>query len=449
MPSCSRVLAIPGPQGVPGTSASAGTNGSNAYTTTLGAFTMPAEQVNVTVTVGDSTWMVAGQNVFVGVAGAVGTFQVVSKPNTTSVILNNLEDTATSAYTANSAPGTVFAVGAGVSPGSVQGPTGGVPVGALLAANNLNDLSIFADARSNLGLGTMAVQAASAVAITGGTLAGVTSLTGTAVGTQIQAYDATLAALAAANWAANALPIGTGADTLSQTAFAASTFPARASAGNLVAKTITDTALTLLDDVLTSDMRTTLGLVIGTNVQAFDATLQSLSALGTASERYAYTTGVDTWAEGVTTPTSRALLTNASIQLWNAALGGLMPRYGRLGSINNGNMNSTADITLAVDAYVANTRYRIDKIMVENASTSLTTATAGVFTAAGGGGTTVAATQVLSALTSSTKWLALTLEAVVGTDVFTASPLYFRVVTPQGGAATACVHLFGWSFDSP
>lgn len=58
-----------------------------------------------------------------------------------------------------------------------------------------------------------------------------------------QPLDADLTALAAAAWAANALPIGTGASALTQTAFAANTFPARASTGNLVAKSITDAGL--------------------------------------------------------------------------------------------------------------------------------------------------------------------------------------------------------------
>lgn len=61
-----------------------------------------------------------------------------------------------------------------------------------------------------------------------------------------QPLDATLTALSGQNWALNALPIGTGPDTLNQVAFAANTFPARASTGNLVAKAITDGALSAL-----------------------------------------------------------------------------------------------------------------------------------------------------------------------------------------------------------
>jgi hypothetical protein len=61
-----------------------------------------------------------------------------------------------------------------------------------------------------------------------------------------------------------------------------------------------------------SDFRTDIGLVIGTNVQAQDATLQSLAGLGTAADRYAYTTGVDTWAEGTITSAGRAILDDAT-----------------------------------------------------------------------------------------------------------------------------------------
>lgn len=75
-----------------------------------------------------------------------------------------------------------------------------------------------------------------------------------------QPIDATLTALAGANWAANALPIGSGADTVAQISFAANTFPARASTGDLVAKPITDFGLSLVDDADAATARTTLGL---------------------------------------------------------------------------------------------------------------------------------------------------------------------------------------------
>lgn len=90
-------------------------------------------------------------------------------------------------------------------------------------------------------------------------LNGVTS----AIQTQLdakQTLDATLTALAALTIAADSLTIGTAADTFSQTTFAANTFPGKSSTGNLVAKTITDFGLSLVDDADASTARTTLGL---------------------------------------------------------------------------------------------------------------------------------------------------------------------------------------------
>jgi len=112
---------VPGPQGTAGAAGTNGTNGQNAFTT-ADSFVMPAELANVTVNVVNSDWMVGGQVVFAGGGGAVGYFEVQSKPNSTSVILKNLEDAASNAYLSNSAPATVFPDLTNISPGGLQGP---------------------------------------------------------------------------------------------------------------------------------------------------------------------------------------------------------------------------------------------------------------------------------------------------------------------------------------
>lgn len=125
-----------------------------------------------------------------------------------------------------------------------------------------------------------------------------------------QPKDATLTALAGLTIAANSLSIGSGADAFSQTTFAANTFPARASTGNLVAKSITDFGLSLIDDADASAARTTLGLVIGTNVQAYDADLTSWAGVTRAS-------GFDTFAA---TPSSANLASLVTDETGTGAL---------------------------------------------------------------------------------------------------------------------------------
>lgn len=98
-----------------------------------------------------------------------------------------------------------------------------------------------------------------------------------------------------------------------------------------------------------ADARTNLGLVIGTNVQAFDATLQSLSSLGTAADRIAYTTGIDTWAETPLTSFGRSLIDDATAS--NArttlGLGTIATQDANNVSISGGAISGITDLAIA------------------------------------------------------------------------------------------------------
>lgn len=89
--------------------------------------------------------------------------------------------------------------------------------------------------------------------------------------------------------------------------------------------------------------------------------------------------------------------------------------------------------------------YQINQVSYNNPSTSLTTATGGVFTATSAGGVTVVADAALSGLTGSTNGTLVI--ATLGTNatknVYTGSNIYFRIGTAQGAAATLDVYIWG------
>ncbi len=111
-----------------------------------------------------------------------------------------------------------------------------------------------------------------------------------------------------------------------------------------------------------------------------------------------------------------------------------------LGKLIGANMNVTTDQAIPITR-IGSQKYLITKIFVTNASTSLTAADGGIYTATSKGGTAiVAAAQVYTALTSATVGLDLTLAV---NNTYTLDNLYFSLTGAQGGAATADIYVFG------
>jgi hypothetical protein len=93
---------------------------------------------------------------------------------------------------------------------------------------------------------------------------------------------------------------------------------------------------------------------------------------------------------------------------------------------------------------VSATKYVIRRIIVTNASISLTTAAGGFYPAASKAGTPlVAAAQIYAALTAPSKFIDLSLQPIVGTDTYSLGTIYFSLTTTQGAAATADIFVFG------
>lgn len=214
---------------------------------------------------------------------------------------------------------------------------------------------------------------------------------GLAIGTNVQAYDAELAALASTTSAANKLPYYTGSGTATTTDFtaagrallddadaatqratlgltgvtlndneflvgvtggdpvaksvaqvqtilgitgsdaeitaiagltsAADTLPYFTGSGTAALAAFTAAGRALVDDADASAQRTTLGLAIGTNVQAYDAELAALAGLTSAADKVPYFTGSGTAAVADFTAAGRALVDDADAAAQRTTLG--------------------------------------------------------------------------------------------------------------------------------
>lgn len=121
-------------------------------------------------------------------------------------------------------------------------------------------------------------------------------------GIDVQGYDADLAAIAG---------LSTGADTA----------PYFTGAGAAALMTVTGFARTVLDDSDAATARTTLGLAIGSDVQAFDADLAALAGLTSAADRLPYFTGSGSAALATFTSFGRSLVDDADASAGRTTLG--------------------------------------------------------------------------------------------------------------------------------
>lgn len=125
---------------------------------------------------------------------------------------------------------------------------------------------------------------------------------GVAIGSDVQAQNAILSDFAGLTQAANKLPFfdsGSTAATTDLTAF----------------------ARTLLDDGSASAARTTLGTAIGSDVQAYDAGLASIAGLTTSANKGIYATASDTYATFDLTAFGRSILDDADAAAVRSTLG--------------------------------------------------------------------------------------------------------------------------------
>lgn len=108
------------------------------------------------------------------------------------------------------------------------------------------------------------------------------------------------------------------------------------------------------------------------------------------------------------------------------------------------NANALGDTAMQV---INATNWSATTVVLSNASISLTTAAAGIFTAVSAGGTAVRTNAALSALTASTVTSAAAATAAAIALNTTAQTIYFNVATAQGAAATLDVYVYGYDLS--
>jgi hypothetical protein len=203
---------------------------------------------------------------------------------------------------------------------------------------------------------------------------------GLVIGTDVQAYDADLAAIAALDNSDGNFIVGSATGWVVESG---ATVRASLGLGSLAEQSAVDNADWSGADLAVenggtgastaSAARAALGLAIGTDVQAYDATLASLAALGTAADKFAYTTGVDTWAEAAVTAAGLALLDDADAATQVATLGFTFPILSRKAP---GEIGEDTPAAITGTTITASTEFR-GTVLTSNAASAVAIKTSG------------------------------------------------------------------------